>query len=70
MQALSDPSVDAAGQIIGKVGTSDIAKYQLGAFVDQLGPDRLAGFIVGINPRMQGATSGPGELVIGSDPPE
>jgi hypothetical protein len=46
------------------IGTSNVAKYQLGQAVSNLGPDKLTGVITVIVPATTGAISGPGEIFI------
>jgi hypothetical protein len=58
------------GEVLGKVSTSNIAKYSVGQRVDKLGPLALSGYISTIVPKSFGATSGQGLLVITAQVPE
>jgi hypothetical protein len=56
-------------QTLEVVGTSQVAKYQIGQQVSGLGGGTISGYICKIKANDAGATSGPGRLYIGLLPP-
>jgi hypothetical protein len=56
-------------QTLEVVGTSQVAKYEIGQQVSGLGGGSISGYICKITANAPGATSGPGRLFIGLLPP-
>ena len=53
------------------LGTSNIGKYRVGQLVSNMGrAGQVSGIISAIIPSIAGATSGPGQIVVASSPPQ